>query len=48
MTPINAAGVPQGDAYVTCLDCGKRFAYDVREMRMGKRIEDEKPGNSGR
>jgi hypothetical protein len=38
VTPIDAAGVAQGDAYITCLECGGRFAYDTREMRMGKRM----------
>jgi hypothetical protein len=38
VTPIDAAGVPQGDAYVVCLDCGMQFSYDAREMRMGKAI----------
>jgi hypothetical protein len=24
---------------VVCLDCGKRFAYDAKQMRLGKAIE---------
>lgn len=40
-TPLNAAGVPEGDAYVVCLDCGKHFAYSAREMRMGKALDTD-------
>lgn len=35
---MGAAGEPPGKAYVSCLDCGMRFSYDTREMRMGKRM----------
>jgi hypothetical protein len=27
---------PDGDTYVACLDCGKQFSYDLKEMRIGK------------
>ncbi len=39
VTPVNKAGVPQGDTYVVCLDCAQQFAYDFKQMRMGKRID---------
>src|SRR5450759_4223474 len=39
LTPVSKAGVPHGDTYVVCLDCGKQFAYDLEEMRVGKPIE---------
>lgn len=26
-------------AYVVCLDCGKEFAYDWQEMRVGEPVE---------
>ncbi len=39
VTPVSKAGVPQGQTYVVCLDCGKQFAYDLREMRVGKPLE---------
>ena len=39
VTPVNKAGVPQGDTYVVCLDCAQQFAYDFKEMRLGKRID---------
>jgi len=38
LTPINKAGVPDGDTYVVCLECGKQFAYDWNQMRMGKPV----------
>jgi hypothetical protein len=36
VTPVSKAGVPHGQSYVVCLECGKQFAYDVEEMRIGK------------
>jgi len=36
VTPVSKAGVPHGQSYVVCLECGKQFAYDVAEMRIGK------------
>lgn len=39
VTPVNKAGVPQGDTYVVCLDCAQQFAYDFKAMRIGKRID---------
>lgn len=38
ITPVNKAGVPSGDTYVVCLDCGKQYAYDWDHMRIGKAI----------
>ena len=40
-TPISPNGVPEGEARVTCLDCGARFAYDTTEMRIGKLIRPD-------
>jgi hypothetical protein len=37
--PLGKPGVPPSDMYVVCLDCGEHFAYDWKQMRMGKRIE---------
>jgi len=34
VTPVSKAGVPHGETYVVCLDCGKQFAYDLKEMRI--------------
>ena len=38
-TPVSKAGVPHGETYVVCLDCAKQFAYDLKEMGIGKAIE---------
>jgi len=42
VSPVSKAGVPHSDAYVVCLDCGKQFAYDVHEMKIGKPIDHSK------
>ncbi|HWB83533.1 MAG TPA: hypothetical protein VG675_05305 [Bryobacteraceae bacterium] len=39
VTPVSKAGVPHGDTYVVCLDCGKQFFYDVNKMQIGRPIE---------
>jgi DNA-directed RNA polymerase subunit RPC12/RpoP len=39
VAPVTKAGQPHSQSYVVCLDCGKQFEYDVREMRIGKVIE---------
>jgi hypothetical protein len=36
MTPVAKDGESGSGTYVLCLDCGKQFAYDLREMRIGK------------
>jgi hypothetical protein len=36
VTPVSRDGKPHGDTYVVCLDCGKQFSYDLKEMRVGK------------
>lgn len=36
VTPVIKDGSPHGDTYVVCLDCGKQFSYDLKEMRVGK------------
>jgi len=38
-TPLAEAGVPRRDTYVVCLDCTRQFAYDLREMRIGRVID---------
>ena len=45
VTSINAAGAPQGDPYVVCLDCGAQFEYDAKEMRMGRAIRKRPDSN---
>lgn len=39
VTPVSKAGVPNGETYVVCLDCGKQFPYDFNEMRIGKAVD---------
>ena len=39
VAPITKAGQPHSQSYVVCLDCGKQFEYDLKEMRMGKIID---------
>ena len=39
VTPVGKAGVTNGPTYVACLDCGKKFAYDAKEMRIGKPLD---------
>jgi hypothetical protein len=35
MAPVRHRGAPQGDSYVVGLDCGRRFAYDAKQWRIG-------------
>ena len=35
VTPVGSSGQ---ETYVVCLDCGKQFSYDIKEMRMGKAV----------
>jgi len=47
--PITPARKPRSQpaaAYVACLDCGKRFHYDVENMRMGAAIHAAGTGGS--
>src|SRR5690349_19896588 len=39
ITPVSKVGEPHGGTYVVCLDCGKQFDYDPKEMRIGKPID---------
>jgi DNA-directed RNA polymerase subunit RPC12/RpoP len=39
ITPVSKPGVPSGDTYVVCLDCGKQFTYDWKQMRLGGPVE---------
>jgi hypothetical protein len=39
VAPITKAGQPHSQSYVVCLDCGKQFEYDLKEMRIGKAID---------
>ena len=35
ITPVHRPGTPSGETYVACLECGRRFPYDVTNMRIG-------------
>ncbi len=39
ITPVHKPGMPAGETYVVCLDCGKQFHYDWETMRIGKPVE---------
>jgi hypothetical protein len=36
VTPVNQISKLRSETYVACLECGKQFSYDTREMRIGK------------
>jgi hypothetical protein len=37
VTPVRRGAFgAAGETYVACLDCGKQFRYDTREMRIGE------------
>ena len=38
MTPVAESGL-SSQTYVVCLDCGKRFVYDWKAMRIGPKLE---------
>jgi DNA-directed RNA polymerase subunit RPC12/RpoP len=42
VTPVSKRGVPHGQTYVVCLDCGKQFAYDLEQMRVGRPLESSR------
>jgi len=46
LTPARTAHptAPRNGTYVVCLDCGKEFAYNWEEMRVGVTL----PNNTGR
>ena len=37
------SGTQRNSTYVTCLDCGKEFAYDWKAMRIGQAVLDRVP-----
>ena len=39
VAPVHKAGEPPQASYVVCLDCGKKFSYDLKQMRMGKELK---------
>jgi len=41
MTPVQKSGTPEDRGFVICLDCGKKFSYDMSTMAMGKALKDQ-------
>ncbi len=39
VTPVAKGDAPHTGTYVVCLDCGKQFSYDAKEMKLGHAIE---------
>jgi DNA-directed RNA polymerase subunit RPC12/RpoP len=39
VTPVTKGETTHAGTYVVCLDCGKQFSYDPKEMRLGRAIE---------
>ena len=39
VTPVSKSEQAHTGTYVVCLDCGKHFAYDAKEMKLGRAIE---------
>jgi hypothetical protein len=37
------SGTQRNGTYVTCLDCGKEFAYDWKAMRIGQPVMNSVP-----
>jgi hypothetical protein len=35
----NSSAIQRSGAYVVCLDCGKEFSYDWKEMRVGEVVQ---------
>ena len=42
-TGVALSSTPRNGTYVTCLDCGKEFAYDWKAMRVGQPVVDRVP-----
>jgi hypothetical protein len=40
------SGTQRNSTYVTCLDCGKEFAYDWKAMRIGQPVVARVPAVS--
>jgi hypothetical protein len=46
VAPVRKGGIPQGENYVVCLDCGKRFAYDAKEWKIGAPLDASPLGSA--
>jgi len=38
ITPVHKPRVEPGNTYVACLECGKQFHYDLKNMRIGTAV----------
>ena len=38
VTPVRRGASGHVETYVACLDCGKQFRYDTREMRVAEAL----------
>jgi hypothetical protein len=47
ITPVQKTGFKPSTTYVTCLNCGQQFEYDVTIMRIGKAIPRSPVNGSG-
>ena len=47
VAPATKPGQPNSGSYVVCLDCGKQFEYDLKQMRMGKVIDHSQKAQDG-
>jgi hypothetical protein len=46
ITPVHKPGSAAGQTYVTCLECGQQFCYDIVKMQLGPAMRrDDKPGS---
>lgn len=41
MSPVQKTGTDDDRGFVVCLDCGKRFGYDMAKMEIGKPLKDQ-------
>ena len=43
MAPVRKPGEVESGGYIVCLDCGKQFSYDLKNMSIGKPIKNRNP-----
>lgn len=43
ITPVRKGNDAAGDTYVSCLECGRRFRYDLETMEVGKPMPVAEP-----
>jgi hypothetical protein len=40
MTLVRKPGMPPSEGFVVCLDCGKRYVYDMSKMTLRKPLRE--------